>query len=850
MPRNKNPNIKGPNVQHEYTFEQLVELRKCKLDPCYFISKYVKIQHPKHGIVPFKLRPYQEKMLRGYQNNRFTVVLSARQTGKALCLNTPIATPTGWTTMGEIQRGDFVLDADGKPVEVEAISDVMYEHVCYEVKFDTGDSIIADADHLWEVTDEYTKTKKILTTQNMVDTNYVNAKNQARYTVKVTKPIELPEANLRIDPYILGVWLGDGNSRNSEIIFHENDAEILEDITPLYDTYNRGSGINRDHLRTLTLYGLRTQLQTYGLIQNKHIPIEYRRASFGQRLALLQGLMDTDGTVDPMLRGQCDITLANETLARDVYQLVASLGLKPSFKFRQVGGFNRWEIKFSAYRSEIQVFRLKRKLDLMKSMPSDKRKNSTKKRSIQSIAAVPSVPVKCIRVKNDNHLFLAGHAMIPTHNSVTSGAYLLWYATFHRDKTVLIASNKNSNAMEMIHRIRLGYENLPMWLKPGIKDDGWNKHSVGFDNGTRIISEATSENSGRGLSISLLYLDEFAHVAKNIQEEFWTSIEPTLSTGGDCIMTSTPNGDIDIFAQIWRGALVKANGFFPVEVKWDEPPGRDAKFKEETIGRIGEQKWKQEYECDFLSSDALLVSSIKLAEVTTRLAKIQPKFVINEVIFWYDVKPGGTYLVGVDPATGTGKDFTVITVYQFPAMRQVAEYRSNTMSPNDSYKVLKNILLYLEERGTMVYFSVENNGVGEGIISLFEADENSPTNSEFVSEEGKGKRGFFTTARSKMKACVNFKEMFEKDNIQITSPILLQELKTFVRTRGAYDHLPGSTSDCIAATLTVIRLVEEIATYDQNAFDKLYSTTGFEQWDTGNIEYNEGSEADAPMPFI
>jgi hypothetical protein len=516
IPRNKNPNIKGPNVQHEYTFEQLLELKKCKLDPVYFIDKYVKIQHPTRGIVPFRLRPYQERMLRGYQNNRFTVVLSARQTGK----------------------------------------------------------------------------------------------------------------------------------------------------------------------------------------------------------------------------------------------------------------------------------------------------------------------------------------------SVTSGAYLLWYACFHRDKTVLIASNKNSNAMEMIHRIRLGYENIPMWLKPGIKDDGWNKHSVGFDNGTRIISEATSENSGRGLSISLLYLDEFAHVAKNIQEEFWTSIEPTLSTGGDCIMTSTPNGDIDIFAQIWRGAMVKANGFFPIEVKWDEPPGRDGKFKEETIGRIGEQKWKQEYECDFLSSEALLVNSIKLAEITLKLKDVKPRFVVGDVVFWYDIKPGATYLVGVDPATGTGKDFTVITIYHFPSMRQVAEYRSNTMSPNDSYKVLKNILLFLEDKGTMVYFSVENNGVGEGIISLFEADENSPTNSEFVSEEGKGKRGFFTTARSKMKACVNFKEMFEKDNIQITSPILLQELKTFVRTRGAYDHLPGSTSDCIAATLTVIRLVEEIATYDQNAFDKLYSTTGFEQWDSGNIEYNENSENDAPMPFI
>lgn len=436
-----------------------------------------------------------------------------------------------------------------------------------------------------------------------------------------------------------------------------------------------------------------------------------------------------------------------------------------------------------------------------------------------------------------------------TGKSVTSGAYLLWYACFHKAKTILIASNKNSNAMEMIHRIRLGYENLPMWLKPGITEDGWNKHSIGFANGTRIISEATSEQSGRGLSISLLYLDEFAHVAKGIQEEFWTSIEPTLSTGGGCIMTSTPNGDMDIFAQIWRGARVKKNGFLPIQVKWDEPPGRDGKFKEETIGRIGEQKWKQEYECDFLSSEALLVSSIKLAEVTLDIEKMRPRFVVGDVVFWYDIKPGGTYLVGVDPATGTGSDFTVIVVYDFPTMRQVAEYRSNTMSPNDSYKVLKNVLLYLEERGTLVYFSVENNGVGEGIISLFEADESAPLGSQFVSEQGKDKRGFFTTAKSKMKACVNFKEMFEKDNLKISSQLLLEELKTFARTRGSYDHLPGSTSDCISASLIVIRLVEEIATYDQNAFDKLYSVTGFEQWDHKPLEYDEYNEDDAPLPM-
>lgn len=175
--------------------------------------------------------------------------------------------------------------------------------------------------------------------------------------------------------------------------------------------------------------------------------------------------------------------------------------------------------------------------------------------------------------------------------------YLMWYAMFTFDRTILIASNKNSSAMESIHKIRTSYESLPNWMKPGVTDDGWNKHGVSFDNGTRIISETTSPTSGRGLSISVLYLDEFAFVHPTVQEEFWGSISPTLATGGSCIITSTPNGDKDIFSRLWRGAQSNANGFKPIFVNWDEAPDRDDEFKRTEIGKIGEQRWLQEYEC-------------------------------------------------------------------------------------------------------------------------------------------------------------------------------------------------------------------------------------------------------------
>lgn len=452
-----------------------------------------------------------------------------------------------------------------------------------------------------------------------------------------------------------------------------------------------------------------------------------------------------------------------------------------------------------------------------------------------------------IRMYQDNRFSIVLSAR-QTGKSITSAAYLLWFACFFFDKTILIASNKNSNAMEMIYRIRYAYENLPNWLKPGVLDDGWNKHNIGFDNGSRIISEATSEKSGRGLAISLVFLDEFAFVAPAVQEEFWTSIAPTLSTGGSCIITSTPNGDSDIFAELWRGAQVEANGFKSQYVPWDAPPGRDEAFKEDEIGRIGQRKWDQEYECQFLSSEALLIDSLFLSNLTAELRDVRPVATRNDIVFWDVIKKGLTYLVGVDPATGSGEDYSVITVYEFPSMIQVAEYRSNTMSTNDLYGILKNLLLYLESQETMVYFSVENNGVGEGVIALYEADETPPDNSEFISEEGAKRRGMTTTSRTKMKACVNFREMIQKRNMHIRSPILLKELKSYTRKRGSYAAQRGSTDDCISACLIITRLIEEIAQFEQEAFDKLYSGQ-FEQWGADDWDgfeggYDSNEEAD------
>lgn len=177
----------------------------------------------------------------------------------------------------------------------------------------------------------------------------------------------------------------------------------------------------------------------------------------------------------------------------------------------------------------------------------------------------------------------------------TISMFLLWFAMFHRDQTILIASKNNAHAMEIGDRIRFAYEELPHWLKAGCKY--YNKHSIEFDNGSRIKSEATTEKTGRGLSISKLYLDELAFINPRIQENMWASLAPTLSTGGSAIISSTPNGDTELFAQLWRGANTGANSFKPIFFPWNRHPERGEEYLKEMKGQLGDKKFRQEVLC-------------------------------------------------------------------------------------------------------------------------------------------------------------------------------------------------------------------------------------------------------------
>jgi hypothetical protein len=376
-----------------------------------------------------------------------------------------------------------------------------------------------------------------------------------------------------------------------------------------------------------------------------------------------------------------------------------------------------------------------------------------------------------------------------------------------------------------------------------------------------IIAETTSESSGRGKSISLLYCDEFAFVPNHVQEEFWSSILPTLSTGGACIISSTPNGDSDKFAELWRTAELgdATTGldeavlrFHPKWVKWDMPPDRDDAFKQSQISLLGERKWLQEYACEFLGGEGTLLDNriiIKREKEILSKGTSNVLFTIEEIPFFAQIKAGSTYLMGVDPSTGTGKDYTAIELTEFPSMEQVMEYRSNNTRSPEIYALIKKIIKFLTANDCEVLFSVENNGVGEGVIALYENDEEFPDNATMIHEEGKTRLGFTTSDTTKLKYSNKLKMLIESNNLPIHSMTLLKELKNFARSGKTYNAKSGSTDDCISAYLIIIRILDDLSEYDEDAYEKLYAlSVADDTWTVDDIEMVE--DFDDSLPFI
>jgi hypothetical protein len=427
--------------------------------------------------------------------------------------------------------------------------------------------------------------------------------------------------------------------------------------------------------------------------------------------------------------------------------------------------------------------------------------------------------------------------------------YLLWYAQFIPDSTILIAAHKYSGSQEIMQRIRFAYEALPNYIRAGVTS--YNKGSIEFENGSRIVSATTTENTGRGMSISLLYLDEFAHVRNTIARDFFTSISPTLATGGKVIMTSTPNSDDDKFWEIWTEAIkcydeygnetpVGKNGFKAIKAIWSNHPERDEVWAQQERANLGDAQFKREHECEPIIFEETLIDGIKLSQLKSK----EPIEKQGQVRWYKKPTKEKSYLIALDPCLGTGGDNAAIQVLELPTFEQVAEWQHNKTIIQQQVKIMKDIVQYLftiTENKNNIYYSVENNTLGEAaLVAINELGEET-FNGIFLSEPSKYgvskkyRKGFTTTHSSKTLACSKFKQLVENDKLTLHSKPLLSELKTFVKSNNSYAARTGDTDDLVMSILLAIRMALVIQNYDSVIYEKMRETD---------------NEMAMPMPFI
>ena len=434
----------------------------------------------------------------------------------------------------------------------------------------------------------------------------------------------------------------------------------------------------------------------------------------------------------------------------------------------------------------------------------------------------------------DNYRYAIALMPRQTGKSTAAAAYLLWYAMYKPDSQILIAAHKYAGAQEIMQRLRFIYETLPDFVRSGCTS--YNKGSIEFENGSRIVSQATTETTGRGMSLTLIYLDEFAYVQPRMAEEFWTALSPTLSTGGKCIITSTPNQDNDQFAQIWKLAIdntdeygnekeIGKNGFKGFTCHWSEHPDRNQKWADEEKAKIGDERFRREHGCEFITADETLISPLKLVLLEHK----DPVRKTGQVRWFSEINKNSTYFIGLDPCIGTGSDFSAIEVFSMPGLHQVAEWKHNKTDVRSQMLILQGILqdIYDETKTEEnIYFSLENNGIGRASIQSLEELGSTNFYGNLINEPKNNRtfrftKGFTTTLKSKLEACSRLKYFIENNKIKVYSKNLIQELKTFVARGRGFEAKDGEHDDLVMALVLCIRIIDQITKHDEDAFNEL-----------------------------
>ena len=386
--------------------------------------------------------------------------------------------------------------------------------------------------------------------------------------------------------------------------------------------------------------------------------------------------------------------------------------------------------------------------------------------------------------------------------STTLVSYILYYVLFNSNMNVAILANKASTARDILGRLQLAYENLPKWLQQGVMS--WNKGSLDLENGSRVVASSTSSSAVRGGSYNMIFLDEFAFVPTTVAEDFFSSVYPTISSGKSTkvIIVSTPNG-MNLFYKLWVDAENKRNSYNIIDVHWSEVPGRDAKWREETIANTSEEQFRREFECEFLGSANTLIAPAKIKSMAFYNA-----IKTNAGLDMYE-KPvkGNTYIIIADVSRGTNNDYSAFVVFDVSTVpyKIVAKYRNNEIKPLLFPNIIHDVALAYNQAYTLV----EVNDIGEQVATALQFDleyENLIMASmrgragQIVGggfSGGKAQLGVRTTKAVKKMGCSNLKQIVETDKLIINDYELIKEFSTFILKGQSYEAEEGHTDDLV-----------------------------------------------------
>ena len=398
--------------------------------------------------------------------------------------------------------------------------------------------------------------------------------------------------------------------------------------------------------------------------------------------------------------------------------------------------------------------------------------------------------------------------------STTTCAFILWYVIFHKDKTVALLANKGDTAREILGRVQLAYQYLPKWLQQGMKE--WNKGSFVLENNSRVIAAATSTDAIRGYSINMLFIDEAAFIEN--WDEFFTSVYPTISSGSESkiVLVSTPNG-LNHFYAIWQNAIEKRNQYQHIQVMWQDVPGRDESWKNDTLSAMNfdVEKFDQEYNCEFLGSSGTLIAGWKLKELVHQTPLVEREGLTQYI----SPQEGHVYIMLCDVSRGKGLDYSAFQLIDVTTMpyQQACVYRNNAISPIDYADFIHRSAIAYNNASVLV----EINDIGEQVSHSLHYDfgyenvlftENAGRSGKRITGGfggGSVDKGIRTTKIVKSVGCSILKLLIEQNQFVVNDFHTISELSTFSKKGTSYEAEPGKHDDLVMCLVLFAWLSEQ-----------------------------------------